>query len=31
MKIGSLFQIKFYDLRNGYKPAPLHVMSPVEI
>ena len=28
MKIGSLFQIMFYNLRNGIKGTPLHVISP---
>ena len=31
MKIGSLFQIMFYNLRSGNKRTPLHVMNAVEI
>ena len=31
MKIGSLFQIMFYNLHNGYKRTPRHIMNSVEI
>ena len=31
MKIGSLFQIMFYNLHSGNKRTPLHVMKVVEI
>ena len=31
MKIGSLFQIMFYNLHNGNKRTPLDVMNVVEI
>ena len=31
MKIGSLFQIMFYNLHNGSKRTPLHIMNSVEI
>ena len=31
MKIGSLFQIMFYNLHSGNKRTPLHVMNAVEI
>ena len=31
MKIGSLFQIMFYNLRSGNKRTPLHVMNAAEI
>ena len=30
-KIGSLFQIMYYDLHNGYKKTPLHIMNACEI
>ena len=31
MKIGSLFQVTFYNMHNGYKRTPLHIMNSVEI
>ena len=31
MKIGSMFQIMFYNLHSGNKRTPLHVMKVVEI
>ena len=31
MRIGSLFQIMFYNLHNGNKRTPLRVMNAVEI
>ena len=31
MKIGSPFQIMFYNLHNGNKRTPLHLMNVVEI
>ena len=31
MKIGSLFQILYYNLHNGRKTTPFHLMNSVEI
>ena len=30
-KIGSLFQIMFYNIDNGYQRTPLHIMNAAEI